>query len=117
MDYVDYDYYQNSYKGFTTPSEKFPYYSERAYEKVDAMTQTLTDEIKASDSFKKCLCAVTDILYKEENEQEVSSEKVGPYTRQFREKKVTIVNNQISEKLAIYLFDTGICYRGVFDVY
>lgn len=112
MDLVDYEYYTTVYKGFITPSLKFPYYSERAFERIDARTIELSDEDKTTDEMKKCICSVTDILYKEENDQTLSSEKVGSYTRQYQDKKVKSESSKISNTMDVYLGDTGLLYRG-----
>ena len=84
MSLVDYTYYTDIYNGFKVPSEQFNYYSERATEEIESIvTVIMTDEQKSLDEVKRCACEVTEKLYNLDNEKELSSERVGNYSRTF----------------------------------
>jgi len=127
MNYTDFDFYELKYKGDLIPLEEFEIFSTRASEIM--RKHIFNRNIKGyEEEVQKATCSVAEILYKikeiETNiynsDKEVKSESVGDYSRTFNtitasEAKVEISNQkkEIDEKIRMYLFDTGLLYRGV----
>ena len=74
--YIDETYYTDTYKGFTVPSNQFPFYSERAAEMMDFITGDSIRKLETEDpdeyalildNIKKCNCASMDIMYEDKN--------------------------------------------------
>lgn len=65
MAYVDFEFYQNTYKGDTVPVSAFDKWAERASEYLNAdsggLAATATGE--AMEAVKRCCCAVAEALY------------------------------------------------------
>ena len=119
MAYADYTYYTDTYKGFKTPSASFEYYSERASEVLD---NNVNVEIDATilttyeTQIKKCVCALTDILYSDENDKQkkITSEKTLTYSVTYDSSTTKSLEQSISKVLALYLTDTTLIFRGLY---
>lgn len=118
MNLTDYEFYQNTYKGFKTPSSTFDYYSLQASDEIIANISGYTDEDLDTDNMKKCACAVTDLLYEYDNKKELDSETVGPYTRKFAKQQTSkSPEANVYQIMVKYLGDTGLMNRGVLSVH
>jgi hypothetical protein len=122
MAYADYTYYTDTYFGFKVPSEKFNFYSERASEKLDCLVNI---EISATilttyeTEIKKCVCAITDIMYQEDKDdgKYISSEKVLTHQVNYGS-RVGISREQtegqkIYQVTVTYLGKTGLLFGGL----
>lgn len=131
--YVDYDYYNKTYKGNTIPQEEFEKYVMKASSKV--RNKILNKDTSLFETeVKNATCSVADILYNQYLTQErlkgiavgtekvISSEKVGDYSRNISNisiddlKKLSsneYVDKLIEEEIENYLLMTGLLYCGV----
>lgn len=131
--YVDYDYYNKTYKGDTIPQKEFEKYAMKASSKV--RNKILNKDITLFETeVKNATCSVADILYNQYLTQErlkgiavgtekvISSEKVGDYSRNISNisiddlKKLSsseYVDKLIEEEIENYLLMTGLLYCGV----
>lgn len=131
--YIDYDYYKETFKGDLIPQEEFEKYATRSSNKV--RNRIFNRDISLFEfEVKNATCSVADILYNQYLNQEnirnmtngshkvITSEKVGDWSKNYS--NVTIndlekissneyVDNLIEEELQNYLFVTGLLYTGV----
>lgn len=132
--YIDYDYYINTFEGSLIPGEKFNKYSAMASNKV--RTRIFNRDISLFENeVKNATCLVADILYNQYlnqeklknvisgNEKIVTSEKVGDYSRNISNVSTTdlqnlisteYIDNLIQEILEDSLYPTGLLYCGGF---
>lgn len=87
MAYADYQFYTEKYYGDTVPESDFPKYTERASDRIDAITferlvNGFPEEERAVTKVKKAVCAVTDALYQIDQIKKASMESVGTVTRE-----------------------------------
>lgn len=87
MAYADYQFYTEKYYGDTVPESDFPKYSERASDRIDAITfdrliDGLPENERAQTKVKKSVCAVADALYQIDQIKKASIESVGTVTRE-----------------------------------
>ena len=115
MAYTNYDYYSNTYKGFRISSEKFDFYSDRASEIMDSNTNADINNalVEYSTEIQKCNCAIADILYDEDNNKTLSSEKTLTYSVGYDTSKVKSSNSRIYSIMTMYLTKTGLLYGGI----
>lgn len=131
--YINYDYYKETFKGDLIPQEEFEKYAMKASSKVK--NRIFNRDISLFESeVKNATCSVANILYNQylklkklENiisgtEKIISSEKVGDYSRNISNvsiddlKKISsneYIDNLIEEELENYLLITGLLYCGV----
>ena len=131
--YIDFNYYSETFKGTVIPEEKFDKFAIRASRKVKNFVLN-KDITKFENDVKSATCSIAEILYNQNlnkdkltkllagSEKQVSSEKVGDYSRNFTSislidlEKICsdeYVNKQIKLELYNYLFYTGLLYSGV----
>lgn len=134
--YTDIDYYNNSYFGSLITSANFNKYESKAKDILDYLTQNRIDENmfeKYSDKIKKSECAIMDILFNVEKAQSMTgitesgegkivksrtsgSESVSYDTSNDIYLKAAadykLQNNLFMNAIRIYLYDTGLLYRG-----
>jgi len=131
---VNYDYYINTYKGTKVSEENFEKIEIKASSHIMSliMNRDYTNWFGKdySEQVKMATCSVIDILndteqkedilYKIEQGQKISSEKVGDYSRNFetinyKELQEQISNNEIKivKEVNNYLWNTGLMNRGV----
>lgn len=129
---VDYTYYTDTYDGDLVPIEKFDKYSQKAEKK--ALVRLNGDYTDYLAEIKGAICEIVDILYNQSKIQEkmnsvmagdnqvLSSEKVGDYSRSYSTTSISdvekyssdeCIDKQIEEILFDYLFKTGLLYRGI----
>lgn len=119
--YADFCYYLNNFHGTVIEDESaFDrmaveasfYLNEITLGRADAADATSVDELKMAT------CAVAEIVHEEymqKDEDQVSSETVGPHSVSYV-KKIKTADEFEKEKLKIakrYLFGTGLIYRGI----
>ena len=131
--YIDYDYYTNTFKGDLIPQKEFEKYAIKASSKV--RNRIFNRDISMFEpEVKNATCSVADMLYSQYlnqkrfknivngTEKMISSEKVGDWSRNISNlsiedlKKLSsneYVDNLIEEELEDYLFMTGLLYSGV----
>lgn len=131
--YIDYDYYNKTFKGDLIPQERFEKYAIKASNKV--RNRILNKDISLFESkVKNATCSVANILYNQYLNQEklknilngtekvISSEKVGDYSRNISNvsiddlKKLSsneYIDSLIESELEDYLLATGLLYPGV----
>lgn len=128
IQYTDYDFYNNKYKG-NMPQDDFERLVIKAsYEVQKNIFNRPTTGFE--EEVQMATCSITDILYKIEqlenkkdttmSGKELKSESVGNYSRTFETSSTTDIDIQISnqkekikEELRNYLLTTGLLYRGV----
>lgn len=125
MDYIDFTYYTETYKGSTIPEAAFSRFAMKAENKVDLMTFNRIDtEADYMERVRMCCCEIADSLYSidvSENTQSagssgiVSSERVGDYSVSYVDVATTNSMNAIKIKSIAteWLGLTGLLYRGV----
>lgn len=87
MAYADYQFYTEKYYGDTVPESDFPKYSDRASDRIDAITfdrlvNDFPEEERAVTKVKKAVCAVAETLYQIDQIKKASIESVGTVTRE-----------------------------------
>lgn len=90
MQYVDYDFYVNTYLGNTIDEKDFPRLSMRASAYIRGITRGLSEKVPDNDMdmVRMAVCALAEIIKDEERlsaqsfsgEKPVSSETVGSHT-------------------------------------
>lgn len=114
MPYADYTYYTGTYGG-TMPETDFKRLSRLASAYLENITFGRTGKSQSESiqaKIKDACCAVADILYKKEQGGELTSQTVGPWTKQFATSGKTLDQQQY-EAASMYLAMTGLMYRGV----
>lgn len=131
--YINYDYYKETFNGDIIPQEDFEKYAIKASSKV--RNRIMNKDISLFESeVKNATCSVADILYNQYLTQErlkniaigtekvISSEKVGDYSKNMSNisiddlKKLSsneYVDELIEKELEDYLYMTGLLYCGV----
>ena len=132
--YIDYDYYSNTFKGTLIPQKEFEMYATKASNEVRLRIMN-RDISKHEIEVKKATCSVADILYNQYlikqkiqdillgTEKVISSEKVGDYSRNFSNVSVSELQKEcdktidkINEELDQSLLFTGLLYTGIANV-
>lgn len=131
--YIDYDYYINTFVGELIPDDKFEKYATLASNKV--RNRILNKDITGFEiEIRNATCSVAEILYnqflnKEKlndilsgKEKIVTSEKVGDYSRNISNVSIEDlrklistenVDNEIENTIQDYLLLTGLLYSGI----
>ena len=110
MDYADYNFYKNKYKGTTIPETAFEELVTKAGFFIDSITFNRIKE-PVEDKVKMASCAVAEEIHKQNTDKGVASEKVGNYSVAY------ITDSYKPEKkmynaAALHLVNTGLMYRG-----
>lgn len=117
MSYTTFDFYTNKYLGTSIPIEIFNFYSERARDEIDDFVNDDITTLYSNaipDEIQKCNCRLAELLYKIDNNNDtITSEKVGEYQRTFAKEKSTTSSKQIQNILNRYLSKIGLMYRGL----
>lgn len=124
--YVDYEFYQDTYKGTKiTSEEEFDKLSLRAtqYVKEHIFNRDFTNYNKKdySNEVKYATCSLTEIEkdyqkgLEELSSGNIKSESIGDYSRSFGTSQELIKNTNIkrNEELNLYLGTTGLLFRGL----
>lgn len=131
--YIDYDFYTNTYKGNML---KLDFIKVVARASAEVRKNIFNRDItKYQEEVQMATCSVADILFKIEQlearkdklvssnavDKIVSSESVGDLSRTFAntsnlsdlEKEISNQKANIKEEIRLYLLHTGLLYRGV----
>lgn len=114
--YVDYDYYQNVYKGTSVPLQSFNLLSIQASAFINLITSNRIDKKElVSDDVKLATCSVIDSKYKVNKDGGIKvAETVGKHSVTFGSKNSDVTEESKHYKAAyIFLAHTGLLYRGV----
>ena len=125
MAYVDFEFYQNTYKGDTVPVSAFDKWAERASEYIDAdsggLAATATGE--AMEAVKRCCCAVAEALYTAQLQAEngtpdgavLKAETVGSWRQEYEltADATKTLDTRVYDIEKRYLGAWGLLYRGV----
>lgn len=131
INYTDYDFYEDTYKG-NMPEDDFDRLVTRASYEVrkNIFNRDITGY---KEEVQMATCSVADILLKIETLEKkkdtiisgnrVKTESVGDYSRTLEDTALSDIDVQISnqkakiiEEIRMYLLDTGLLYRGVYHV-
>ena len=115
--FADYKFYQEVYCGNDIQDENI--FNRMAIEASFLLNELTLGRIKEpSEEVKLAVCAIADIgykEYKENNEDQIASESVGPHSISYV-KKTKTTEEYAKEKIKIartYLATTGLLYRGI----
>lgn len=77
--YADYDYYQSTYLGVLIPASDWSRYERDASLYIDKLTyeRLITDPLKVTDRVKNVVCAVAEVLKRQDDSESKSSEREG----------------------------------------
>ena len=127
--YIDYEYYGDTFNGTLIPEELFDKYATMASGRVrnNIFNRDIT---YFEDEVKTATCCVAEILYNQYLNKEklknisngaekvITSEKVGDYSRNIQDLLKIIsdeeVDKQVMSVLEDYLLSTGLLYCGGF---
>ena len=123
MQFVDFEYYKNKFKG-SLQEDEFNQLAREASAIVNRLTMRRinADALQGQPyekDVKDCTCAVAEKIEEMQRKEEaakIASETIGPHSVTFRnEAKMTEAEKQIEYKrlVEIYLFGTGLLYRGL----
>ena len=120
MQFVDFEYYKNKFKG-SLQEDEFNQLAREASAIVNRLTMRRinADALQGQPYVKDCTCAVAEKIEEMQRKEEaakIASETIGPHSVTFRnEAKTTEAEKQIEYKrvVEIYLFGTGLLYRGL----
>lgn len=125
LSYVDYEFYQNTYKGNKiTSQEEFDKLSLRAtqYVKQQIMNRDYTDfnSKDYTNEVKYATCSLTEIEQEYQKAKEnfpidgIKNESIGDYSRSYGtiEELTNNTNIKRNEELNLYLGMTGLLYKG-----
>jgi len=115
---VTYAYYTETYKGGSIPETAFDRYARDAEQDVNLITfgriHKRSLQPDTLELVKMAICAVADVRYKDDTQREVSSETIGKMSRSYAKKSKTL-DRQKLDAARMYLYDTGLLYRGLDD--
>ena len=123
MQFVDFEYYKAKFKG-SLQEDEFNQLAREASAIVNRLTMRRinADALQGQPyekDVKDCTCAVVEKIeemQRKEAAAKIASETIGPHSVTFRnEAKTTEAEKQIEYKrlVEIYLFGTGLLYRGL----
>ena len=116
--YTDYNFYKETYKGSIVPDEEtFNRLVIGASACIKSITFNNVDKNNVIDEVKYATCSVADVLYKQEtiDENDISSESVGPHSRTFGGAKKSDADREKEKykNAKLYLSHTGLLYGGL----
>ena len=126
--YADYEYYEKIFKGTDIPESSFDKRALEASSKINYYTFNRIKNDVITDEIRNATCFIAELLYNQEqlkvklnNEKILSSETVGPHTKNYVNSNSQIQNQILNEKdlnKKIYniclenLSNTGLMYKG-----
>lgn len=115
MAYADYSYYTGTYKGNVIPQSDFDQKSQRASEYLHYITSgKSTSQLSTyEEQVKMATCAIAEDYYtNDDSDAHIVSESVGGHSVSY-DRGVSGDNKIKRNKAKMYLWDTGMLYRGV----
>jgi hypothetical protein len=120
--FADYDFYKNEYllgRKAVIDTASFAFYARKA---TGIITQHTFGNIKGEipECVKMCACELAELLYNYDNAESsngITSESVGDMSKSYEstETRKQNLNQSIKSVLSLYLANTGLLYRGVYD--
>lgn len=114
--FVDYDYYKNTYGGTSVPSSIFARLSLRASYKVNNYTMGRAEKLEnLTDEIKLATCSIIDKMYSIEEDGGVKvAETVGKHSVTYADTSNNTTEDKLYYRIALtYLANTGLLYRGL----
>ena len=126
MEFIDYEYYLDRYKGMPIPSDLFVPYAERACDIIDGISAgrascaVKKNSLKA-DAAKKAACAQTEMLfslggseYLGGSGKEISREEIGNASVSYTQKSgLSYLGIPIAGLAVMYLTEAGLIQRSI----
>ena len=115
--YVDYTFYDATYKGIAIPEASFARIALRAADILDRLSfQRVEDDTDNTVAIQNASCAIADIFYNIEQSgaSGLKSEKTGQTTQTYmdRSEKARPPMQRYTDAAQMYLSDTTLLYRG-----
>ena len=123
MMYAEYSYYLSEFGGSIVPESDWQAMATKASRYIDQITLMRAAEMSDHDGVKLATCAVAEIQYKYAQQDKrtvrsagVSSESVGNHSVSYTEvteETLAVKNAEMQQAASLYLFPTGLLYKGV----
>lgn len=114
--YADFTYYKDIYKGtFIPDADIFKWYADKATLFINIKTYERAKDYDEDSKVKDCMCALAEHLYQNgvnEESNNIASEKVGEWTRTYRNTTTKELNYGMTSIVVTYLATTGMLYGG-----
>ena len=126
VSYIDLEYYQNFFSDMSVPYDSFDRIAREASLFVREITFNRIDEENITEEVKDAVCAVCEVIYKEEKElentngREIKSENTDGYSvtyvteQQDGVSRQDILWNKKYQAARSYLLHTGLLNRGCY---
>ena len=122
MMYAEYSYYLSEFGGSIVPESDWQAMATKASRYIDQITLMRAAEMSDHDGVKLATCAVAEIQYKYAQQDKrtvssagVSSESVGNHSVSYTEvteETLAVKNAEMQQAASLYLFPTGLLYKG-----
>ena len=116
VNYADFDYYTNTYKGAVLDTASFDTYARKATQNIILHTFGRIPENNVPEAAKMCCCELAEEMYKHDKGDvgNIASEKVGERSVSFvdKEKAEAIFWGKCTSIIYNWLATTGLLYRG-----
>ena len=123
MMYAEYSYYLSEFGCSIVPESDWQAMATKASRYIDQITLMRAAEMSDHDGVKLATCAVAEIQYKYAQQDKrtvssagVSSESVGNHSVSYTEvteETLAVKNAEMQQAASLYLFPTGLLYKGV----
>lgn len=117
--YVDYNFYENNFKGTLIPFEVFDIFNRDASVFIDYITLNRTKKfIEVPDEVKMATCSVAEYMYRTTDGTGITplqlktSESIGDYQVSYQQMDNAEVETLYYRAAKVYLAHTGLLYRG-----
>lgn len=104
MAYVNYEFYQETYKGNAVPSSDFERLAQRASDYLDYITHGKAADMADDKRLKKAACAVAEAMQTNEQGGDVASQSVGSWSKSYTKVSKTD-EERLIEAVRMYLSD------------
>lgn len=132
MNYATYDYYTKDFGGEIIPESSFASASAKASRYIDALTAGKAKDYAEQEAVKNAVCAAAEVAYRYavSDKQTIetgnkASETIGSYSVTYRQSTSNAqaysesknftdqLHSEMYAAAALYLFSTGLLYRGI----
>nr|DAO85265.1 MAG TPA: Head Tail Connector Protein [Caudoviricetes sp.] len=132
MNYATYDYYTKDFGGEIIPESSFTSACLRASRYIDALTAGKAKDYAEQEAVKDAVCAAAEVAYRYavSDKQTIetgnkASETIGSYSVSYRQSQSNAqaysesksftdqLHSEMYAAAALYLFSTGLLYRGI----
>ena len=111
-----YKFYVETYAGSIIPNvTEFKRVLREANAFVDTLVLCRDNLIhrQIEEKYKSAVCAVAEVLYRQNSDRQVQSESVGNHSVSFKVKTQSDYESEMRRKAMLYLSGTGLCYGGI----